>query len=68
MKRIEHMIEGETIVHYEGALGGDLALCGSDLAGDGTLDITEAKETTKRVTCKHCKAVVAHVRGTGRAS
>lgn len=62
MRRIEvvNIETGERQVHYDAADGIDYTLCGD------TLDecAEEPKETTKRVNCERCRAIVAHVRGT----
>ena len=69
MKRIEHVIDGEMRVHYDGPMAfNGMALCGQDILGD---DIGEGKSDTwgeavptrRRVNCPHCLAIVAHVRG-----
>jgi DNA-directed RNA polymerase subunit RPC12/RpoP len=53
---------GEAVVHYEGAFY-DCALCGDALEMDDHAAISEPVETTKRVTCENCIAIVRHVRG-----
>lgn len=67
MKRLEHIIDGERRVHYDGPQHfNGMALCGQDIMGD-MIDRadrwTEATETRRRVNCPHCLAIVAHVRG-----
>ncbi len=70
MKRLQHIIDGEMRVHYDGPQHfNGMALCGQDIIGDrmesgGSVEEwTEAVPTTCRVNCPHCLAIVRHVRG-----
>ncbi len=75
MKRLEHEINGERVVHYDGPQhSAGLSLCGHDIDGDSMgahvqgappcmESWTRAEETRRRVNCQHCQALVAHVRG-----
>ena len=65
MKRFFHLKNDRKLVHYDGILGGDLALCGHDLVGDTTFGDywSAAVETKMRVNCEDCLSVVKHVRG-----
>jgi hypothetical protein len=56
--------DGETFVHYECANGDDRTLCGlsATFYGDDSHDIGKAIETTKKVSCPHCLAVITHVK------
>ena len=73
MKRLEHTINGERVVHYDGPQhAAGYTLCGHDTTGDAlghdrSEQWTEAVETRRRVTCPHCLAIVAHVRGRSNA-
>ena len=64
MKKMEHTVNGELIVHYDGAIG-DYALCGHDLDGDeyGGDTWDSAKPSKKRVNCPNCIAIRNHVLG-----
>jgi len=69
MKRVQHIIDGEMRVHYDGPQHfNGMALCGQDIMGDAmgpnrTEHWDEAVPTNARVNCPHCLAIVAHVRG-----
>jgi hypothetical protein len=57
---------GETVIHYDGADGYDMTLCGFPLEVDIHAAANEPRQTQKRVSCQRCLAIVRHVRGTTR--
>lgn len=61
MKKLEvvHIETGEREVHYDGPGANDYTLCGDTLDECGE----PPQETTRRVNCERCLAVVRHVRG-----
>jgi hypothetical protein len=55
--------ESGRVIHFEGALGAGLALCGADLDGDSALyDKQPRLMDNGKVTCPQCISVVEHVR------
>jgi len=60
--KMTHAETGETRVHYEGAVG-DFTLCGDALEVDEHSASHPPEETSKRVDCENCLAIVRHVRG-----
>jgi hypothetical protein len=69
MKRIRQLIDGEEVIHYDGAPSQqnlDYALCGTNLEEDSKVGQSYGKPTSKPVTCRLCIEIVAHV--TGKAS
>lgn len=50
------------LIHYEGAFD-DHTLCGDAMEEDISSSTHPPIDTTKRVTCPRCIAVVKHVRG-----
>jgi len=63
MERVIHSIEGKKVIHWTHPLmPAEYSLCGDDLVGDDSLEMTSAHTTDKDVDCARCLEIVRAIK------